>query len=269
MATFTLSRKSLAAEWQVLADGQPVLSFREGLLAYTKEVQNKELEAEALAWLAEEYAPCLTDCYIDARRHLLWNIDKEWMWQVLVAALRNGIDVDDPDDALDYAEGNLDKEDELRYLVYTVENYDIDSLDLDGDIDTSDLMVSLDFLSVDEMEELYSILYSFDINRTEYEQSMPDRVLADIVALEWAQDLLWWPAFLDNVSPRQMMGNTIAHVRMRNGMTQEELAGAAGITAANVRNIEAGKYNVNIDVLSKIANALGDDLVITSEPEES
>lgn len=267
MATFTLSRKSLAAEWQVLADEQPVLSFREGLLAYTKEVQNQELEAEALAWLAEERDPCLTDCYIDARRHLLWSIDSVWKWQILVAALRNGIDVDDPDDALDYAEGNLSKEDEKYYLVNTVDNYDIDQLDLDfdEDIDKSELIADLDLMTVDEMEELYSILYSFDINRSDYEQSMPDGVLADIVALEWAQDLLWWPAFLDNISPRQMMGNTIAHVRMRHDMTQEELAEAADITAANVRNIEAGKYNVNIDVLSKIANALGDDLVITGE----
>lgn len=268
MATFTLSRASFAQEWQVIADNQPVLSFREGLLAYTKEVQNPELEAEALAWLEAEYD--ITDCYIDARRHLLWNINCEWKWQILVAALRYGISIDDEDDNLAYMEGRLDKEDELHYLAYTVENYDIEQLDLDldEDIDKSDLVADLDFMTVDEMEELYSILASFDINRNEDEQSMPDSVLADLVVRDWAQDLLWWPALLDSITPRQMMGNTIAHIRMRHGMTQEQLADAAGITAANVRNIEAGKYNVNIDVLSKIANALGDDLVITSEPEE-
>lgn len=268
MATFTLSRKSLAAKWQVLADGQPVLSFREGLLAYTKEVQNKELEAEALAWLADEYDSCLTDCYIDARRHLLWSINSEWKWQILVAALRYGISIDDEDDALAHLEGRLDKEDKQHYLVYTVENYDIEQLELDGDIDKSELIADLDFMTVDEMDELQSILYSFDINRSDYEQSMPDSVLVDFVALDWARDLLWWPAFLDDVSPRQMMGNTISHIRKSSDMTQEELADAAGITVANVRNIEAGKYNVNIDILSNIANALGADLVITGETEE-
>ena len=34
----------------------------------------------------------------------------------------------------------------------------------------------------------------------------------------------------------------------------------ADITAANVRSVEAGKYAVNIDVLNKIAMALGAEL---------
>ena len=42
--------------------------------------------------------------------------------------------------------------------------------------------------------------------------------------------------------------------------TQEQLADIAGITAANVRSIETGKYAVNIDVLNKIAVALNAEL---------
>ena len=44
------------------------------------------------------------------------------------------------------------------------------------------------------------------------------------------------------------------------GWEQEQLAQIAGITAANVRSIEAGKYAVNIDVLNKIAGALNAEL---------
>lgn len=259
---FTLSRKSLASEWQVLSKGQPVLSFREGLLAYTKEVQNKELEADATQWINNNY-PFLADCYVDARRHLLWEIDNEWKWQVLITALRYGIDIDDPDDAEDYINGELDNDTLLEYIVSTIEGRDVDSfnLDLDEDIDIPDLCSSILMLHDIETDELLNIIKSFYINRTDEEKSMPDDVFADLVVRDWAQDLLWWNALVD-ISPRQNMGNTIAHIRKRQGITQEQLAKQAGITLANVRNIEAGKYNVNIDVLSKIATALGDELVI-------
>lgn len=40
-------------------------------------------------------------------------------------------------------------------------------------------------------------------------------------------------------------------------MTQQELATVAGITKANVCRIEEGKYSVGLDVLDKIADALG------------
>ena len=49
-------------------------------------------------------------------------------------------------------------------------------------------------------------------------------------------------------------------MRTAQGWEQEQLAQIAGITAANVRSIEAGKYAVNIDVLNKIAVALGAEL---------
>ena len=59
---------------------------------------------------------------------------------------------------------------------------------------------------------------------------------------------------------RKDMGVIIHNMRTCHGWTQEQLADIAGITAANVRSIEAGKYAVNIDVLNKIAVALGAEL---------
>ena len=57
---------------------------------------------------------------------------------------------------------------------------------------------------------------------------------------------------------RKSMGESIRAMRTAQGW--EQLAQIAGITAANVRSVEAGKYAVNIDVLNKIAGALGAEL---------
>ena len=59
---------------------------------------------------------------------------------------------------------------------------------------------------------------------------------------------------------RKAMGESIRAMRAAQGWGQEQLAQIAGITAANVRSIEAGKYAVNIDVLNKIAGALNVEL---------
>ena len=59
---------------------------------------------------------------------------------------------------------------------------------------------------------------------------------------------------------RKTMGESIRAMRTAKGLEQEQLAQIAGITAANVRSIEAGKYAVNIDVLNKIAGALNAEL---------
>ena len=59
---------------------------------------------------------------------------------------------------------------------------------------------------------------------------------------------------------RKAMGESIRAMRTAQGWEQDQLTQIARITAANVRRIEAGKYAVNIDVLNKIAGALGAEL---------
>ena len=56
------------------------------------------------------------------------------------------------------------------------------------------------------------------------------------------------------------MGESIRAMRTAQGWEQEQLAQIAGITTANVRSVEAGKYAVNIYVLNKIAVALNAEL---------
>ena len=59
---------------------------------------------------------------------------------------------------------------------------------------------------------------------------------------------------------RKAMGESIRAMRTAHGWEQKQLAQIAGITTANVRSVEAGKYAVNIDVLNKIAGSLNAEL---------
>lgn len=59
---------------------------------------------------------------------------------------------------------------------------------------------------------------------------------------------------------RKVMGERIRDLRCAQGWTQEQLAEIAGITTANLRSVEAGKYATTLDVLNKIAGALNAEL---------
>lgn len=61
----------------------------------------------------------------------------------------------------------------------------------------------------------------------------------------------------ENRGIRSAIGKRIKSIRLQRDMTQQELATASGITKANVCRVEEGKYSVGIDVLDKIADALG------------
>ena len=56
---------------------------------------------------------------------------------------------------------------------------------------------------------------------------------------------------------RERIGQRIAKLRKEQGMTQAELAEQTGIQRAHITRIEAGRYSVGIDLLDKIAVALG------------
>jgi len=56
---------------------------------------------------------------------------------------------------------------------------------------------------------------------------------------------------------RARIGSRIKQIREERGMEGRDLARLAGIDAANLSRIENGKYSVGLDILSKIATALG------------
>ena len=56
---------------------------------------------------------------------------------------------------------------------------------------------------------------------------------------------------------RTRIGNKIRQIRKEKGIEAKDLARLTNINAANLSRIEQGKYSVGLDILSKLASALG------------
>ena len=56
---------------------------------------------------------------------------------------------------------------------------------------------------------------------------------------------------------RERIGNRIAALRKKAGLTQEQLADRAGLQRTHDGRIEAGRYAVTLEVVQAIAQALG------------
>lgn len=59
---------------------------------------------------------------------------------------------------------------------------------------------------------------------------------------------------------RIRLGECIREARKNAGLTQQELSDRCGLTQKHIWRIESGKYNVTIDTLSLISNALGGNI---------
>lgn len=67
------------------------------------------------------------------------------------------------------------------------------------------------------------------------------------------------------MSNREYIGKRIAEIRQAKGLSIRQLAEASGVNFANIYKIENGKYNVSIDILGKICEALGCRIDIVEE----
>lgn len=56
---------------------------------------------------------------------------------------------------------------------------------------------------------------------------------------------------------REYIGKRIAEIRQAKCLSIRQLAEASGVNFANIYKIENGKYNVSVDILGKICEALG------------
>jgi transcriptional regulator with XRE-family HTH domain len=65
---------------------------------------------------------------------------------------------------------------------------------------------------------------------------------------------------------REEIGSELQTLRVQRGLTVRELAEASGVHYSNIAKIENGRYNVSVDILGKVAEALGCKL--TFEPRE-
>lgn len=61
---------------------------------------------------------------------------------------------------------------------------------------------------------------------------------------------------------RRKVAKAVKLKRVERNMTQEQLANKAGVTTQTVGNIESGKFNVSLDVLSSVMAVLGIKMAI-------
>ena len=60
---------------------------------------------------------------------------------------------------------------------------------------------------------------------------------------------------------RQVIGETIEHMRLEKGWTQEDLAKAVGSSQSAIHRIEKGGQNVSLEMIKKISEALGNQIL--------
>jgi transcriptional regulator with XRE-family HTH domain len=65
--------------------------------------------------------------------------------------------------------------------------------------------------------------------------------------------------------PRLELGRQILDLRLARGWTQKDLAQKAGTKQANISRLENGLLNPSLDMLQKVAEALGAELAVTLE----
>lgn len=59
------------------------------------------------------------------------------------------------------------------------------------------------------------------------------------------------------MNERERIGKRIAEIRKSKRLSQVKLAELTDIAPGNIARIETGRYSTGIDILSKIADALG------------
>ncbi|OQA03872.1 MAG: DNA-binding transcriptional repressor PuuR [Planctomycetes bacterium ADurb.Bin401] len=68
---------------------------------------------------------------------------------------------------------------------------------------------------------------------------------------------------MDKYKARFYLGSLLAGYRQEAGLTLREAAEKAGVTFANLSNIERGRYSVGLDVLTRIAIIYGKKVDLT------
>lgn len=106
-----------------------------------------------------------------------------------------------------------------------------------------------------QKEELFWLEALFDKNFSDDKEKMVNNI--------WREAMRFGVGNVLGISSgtrhedRARIGNRIKEIREERGLDGRDLARLAGIDAANLSRIENGRYSVGLDILAKIATALG------------
>lgn len=70
------------------------------------------------------------------------------------------------------------------------------------------------------------------------------------------------------MTDRERIGKRIVEIRKEKGLSSYELAELTGLKQPNIMRIESGRYSTGLDLLSKIANALGYEIDFVRKDEK-
>jgi transcriptional regulator with XRE-family HTH domain len=65
------------------------------------------------------------------------------------------------------------------------------------------------------------------------------------------------------LQPKLDLARQVLHLRLENGWTQKELAQRAGTKQANISRLENAKLNPSVEMLQRVADALGAELEVS------
>lgn len=66
------------------------------------------------------------------------------------------------------------------------------------------------------------------------------------------------------MTERELIGRKIADIRNEKNYSIRELADKCSVNFSNIGKIERGAYNVSIDILSRVANAMGCEIAFVN-----
>lgn len=133
-----------------------------------------------------------------------------------------------------------------------LDNSTINVVALDGETFTLKTYLPV---SKEEQREITRLLASsFEENFSDDKTSMIYWVLMKMMS---SAGFSFYYEGSDRSEDRKYIGSRIRQLREKKGMEAKALAKLANIDAANLSRIERGRYSVGLDVLSRIANALG------------
>lgn len=104
--------------------------------------------------------------------------------------------------------------------------------------------------------ELFWLETLFDKHYSEDKELMLTSIWRDAIKFSICGGILGISAGTRH-EDRVRIGSLIRKIREARGIESRDLARLSGIDAANMSRIENGKYSVGLDILSKIAAALG------------
>jgi DNA-binding XRE family transcriptional regulator len=133
-----------------------------------------------------------------------------------------------------------------------LDNSTINVVALDGE--TFTLKTYLPVPKNEQQEITRLLASSFEENFSDDKTSMIYWVLMEMMS---SAGFSFYYVASDRNEDRKYIGSRIRQLREKKGMEAKALAKLAKIDAANLSRIERGRYSVGLDVLSRIANALG------------